>query len=173
MPPLPKHLSARARRNRAPGAAVLTLREPDGEVEIPKLPRIPDPGWHQLTIRWWVDVWSSPMSPEYDGSDVHGLFLLARLVDDYGHAESTSARIRIAGEIRLQSVRFGLSPIDRRRLQWEIERTEEAQEKGRKRTARQADQGDTGNAPTVGAAGRSDPRAILRDVTPIRPDTGA
>jgi hypothetical protein len=48
-------------------------------------------------------------------------------------AESGRERAALSAEIRLQRQCFGLSPIDRRRLQWEIERTEEAQEKGRKR----------------------------------------
>jgi len=42
----------------------------------------------------------------------------------------------IGAEIRLQGVRFGLSPIDRRRLQWEIEHTEEAQHRGQRCASR-------------------------------------
>ena len=33
----------------------------------------------------------------------------------------------------MQEQRYGLSPMDRRRLQWEIEKSEEAVEKGTKR----------------------------------------
>ena len=39
----------------------------------------------------------------------------------------------MAAEIRQQSVRFGLSPIDRRRLQWEVEKGEQATERTSKR----------------------------------------
>lgn len=89
------------------------------------------------------------MAGEFDASDLHGLLMLAVLVDDFWSAEAASLRVSLAGELRLQSQRFGLSPIDRRRLQWEIERTEEAQAKGSKR-----------RAPSTS----SDPRSILRPV---------
>jgi len=84
-------------------------------------------------LEWWRDIWASPMAPEFDGSDRHGLFMLAMVVDDFWTAESATGRKEAAAEIRLQSQRFGLSPMDRRRLQWEIERTDEAQAKGERR----------------------------------------
>src|SRR4051812_33293383 len=64
----------------------------------------------------WPD--STPMAAEYDATDVHGLLQLAVLVDDFWHAESPRDRQTASAEMRLQGVRFGLSPIDRRRLQW-------------------------------------------------------
>lgn len=122
--PAPKHGSVRARRNRTSTGAMLSAVH---AVVAPDLPTAHD--WHPMTVSWWRDVWSSPMAPEYDDSDKHGLFLLAVLVDDFW----TSPSKELAAEIRLQRQCFGLSPIDRRRLQWEIERTDEAQDKGRKR----------------------------------------
>jgi hypothetical protein len=71
------------------------------------------------------------MAPEYDSSDFHGLLLLAVLMNDFWLHPSTA----LAAEIRLQRQCFGLTPIDRRRLQWEIERTDEAQTRGEKRRA--------------------------------------
>jgi hypothetical protein len=100
-------------------------------VVAPDLPE--DRIWHSQTRQWWVDVWASPMAPEYDSSDRHGLFALAALVDDFWKAETARERAALAAEIRLQRQCFGLTPIDRRRLQWEIERTDEAQSRGRKR----------------------------------------
>jgi len=41
-------------------------------------------------------------------------------------AKETRKRAALAQEIRMQGQRFGLSPIDRRRLQWEVERAETA-----------------------------------------------
>jgi len=86
-----------------------------------------------MTLAWWSDsvtgIWSSPMAKEYDNSDVHGLFSLAMLVDDFWNAESSEDRKQLMAEIRLQSQRYGLSPIDRRRLQWEIARGEDAEKK--------------------------------------------
>jgi len=88
------------------------------------------------------------MAPEFDTSDLHGLLMLALLVDDFWLAESPSSRSKLAAEIRQQSQRFGLSPLDRRRLQWEIERVSDAQEKGARRRGRRS----------------ADPRSVLRPV---------
>ncbi len=131
--PAPKHPSTRARQNRSTTAAQLKA---DPSIRAPKLP---ERAWHAMTRAWWRDVWSSPMAPEFDASDVHGLYALAVLVDDFWSVETPTARRDLAGEIRLQTQRFGLSPIDRRRLQWEIERTEEAQDRGTRRRSRAAE----------------------------------
>jgi len=146
MPPLPKRNPAR--RNRSSTRATLTAVH---NVQAPDLPA--EREWHPMTLAWWRDIWASPMAPEYDDSDRHGLFLLAVLVDDFWVSPSKE----LAAEIRLQRQCFGLSPIDRRRLQWEIERTDEAQERGRKRRSAQA----SPPAPKKS----SDPRALLRSVS--------
>jgi len=93
------------------------------------------------------------MAPEFENSDRHGLFKLAMLQNDFWLAETPRERKEAAAEIRLQEMRFGLSPIDRRRLQWEIERTEDAVAKGTKR-----------RAPRDSARPQGDPRATLRAV---------
>lgn len=102
-----------------------------------------------MTAEWWRDVWASPMAPEFDESDRHGLFLLAVLVDAFWVEPSKE----LAAEIRLQRQCFGLTPIDRRRLQWEIERTDEALDRGRKRRAAEPKPATRGRA--------ADPRAVL------------
>lgn len=129
MPALPKRNPAR--RNQSTTRATLVV---DHNVEAPPLPtRL----WHEQTRAWWRDVWSSPMAPEYDDSDKHGLFALAVLVDDFWHCDEAKLRKEIAAEMRQQRQCFGLTPIDRRRLQWEIERTDEAQARGRQRRTTQ------------------------------------
>jgi len=124
MPPMPKPAATRQRRNKVAGATKLTLRTVK-KGDIPSLPF----DTHEMTSRWWVDIWSSPMAPEWDTSDIHGLYMLARLVDAFWTAESATQASTLAGEIRLQAQRFGLSPIDRRRLQWEIDRGDEAEQR--------------------------------------------
>jgi hypothetical protein len=147
--PAPKHPSTRARRNKTTTAA--TLRA-DPAVTAPDLP---DRDWHPMTSAWWADVWASPMAPEFDGSDRHGLYALAMLVEDFWTADTARERKDLAAEIRQQGQRFGLSPIDRRRLQWEIERTEAAKDQGSRRRAAKAPARTTPD---------QDPRAILRAV---------
>lgn len=127
MPAIPKHPSTRARRNKVAGARTL---QPVEDPTIPDLPETADgDAWHPMTLAWWADIWSSPMAPEYDESDVHGLFMLAMLVDQFWVQPSPA----LASEIRLQRQCFGLTPIDRRRLQWEIDRGDEAEGRTRQR----------------------------------------
>lgn len=126
MPPMPKDPSTRQRRNKA---ATRTTLHAVHDVEAPALPK--GRRWRKATKDWWADVWASPMAPEYDSSDVHGLFVLAALVDEFWAAPSTA----LASEIRLQRQAYGLSPIDRRRLEWSIDRGDEAVERTRERQA--------------------------------------
>ena len=149
MPGLPKDPSVRARRNRSTTKAVLSRDR------VVAAPGLPDREWSPATRSWWANLWASPMGPEFDASDLHGLLMLAVLVDDFWSADAPSSRMSLAAEIRQQSQRFGLSPIDRRRLQWEVERVEDAQEKGARRRGRVP-------APSRRSA---DPRSVLRPVS--------
>jgi hypothetical protein len=163
--PQPKAAGTRARRNRTSTSAQLTA---DPDLDIPELPGAVDDldddgnvtggAWHEATRLWWADVWASPMAPEFDQSDMHGLYMLAAIVNDFWTTRSAKTRKELAGEIRLQSQRFGLSPIDRRRLQWEISRTEDAVDK----TARRKRSAVTEDRPAPDAS--TDPRRALRAV---------
>src|SRR5690606_10891950 len=124
--PAPKPAHLRQRRNRKSTAATLEM-PPEGERR--RAPTLPNPDgrkWHRLTRAWWRRVWASPMASEYLETDVDGLGRLAVLVDDFHKAESAKERKELLQEIRLQEARFGLSPVDRSRLQWEIAKGDEA-----------------------------------------------
>jgi hypothetical protein len=153
LPAQKKHPSARRRRNVAASASTLS-REHD--LKVPDLPDR-DTGWHEMTGEWWVDIWSSPMSPEWDDSDIHGVFILAAIYDDIWRGASAKDRKDAAAEFRLQRKDFGLTPYDRRRLEWTIEQADEAQSKGRKRRS----EPEREPAPQPGS---DDPRAVLRVV---------
>lgn len=144
--PAPKHASVRARRNKTSTAATLSAVH---NVEAPELPDPDAGGWHSLTIAWWRDIWASPMAPEFEKSDKHGLFILATLVNEFWLSPTKD----LAAEIRLQRQAFGLTPMDRRRLQWEIERVDEAQDRGERRRSA---------APKKPPA--ADPRGVLHAV---------
>lgn len=128
MPQQKKDPSTRARANRAATAATLS----DGRTVI--RPELPARDWHGLTIEWWNDLWASPMAAEYHSSDKHALFILAALVDEFWNEPSG----KLAGEIRLQRQAFGLTPYDRRRLEWTIETAEESKDRGAARRERQS-----------------------------------
>lgn len=144
MPAQKKDPSVRARRNRASTSATLTT---DPAVERPDLPASRD--WLPETVEWWDDLWASPMAGEFHPSDRHALFILAALVDRFWLEPDQ----KLAGEIRLQRQAFGLTPYDRRRLEWTIESADEAKDRGRQRRARQAP-----------IAPSEDPRSALRAV---------
>jgi len=130
MPQPKKDPSVRRRTNKASTAATLE----DGRTVIrPELPERED-SWHPLTASWWDDLWSSPMAAEYHSSDKHALFILAALVDSFWREPTQS----LAAEIRLQRQAFGLTPYDRRRLEWTIETAEESKDRGSARRERKA-----------------------------------
>lgn len=156
MPPTPKHPGARARRNKSSTAATLQIREA-GDIDMPGVPEHPDGcEWHPDAVRMWDGLWASPMAPEYDSSDVHGMFVLMLLYDAFYKATSATLRAKLAAEIRLTGQRFGTSPLDRRRLEWQIEQTEDAQERGSRRRARET--------PSAPPSGVKDPRSALRSI---------
>lgn len=141
-PPKPAHLRQRA--NRKSGHATITAPK------RPRIPAIPNPDqreWHALTLAAWKNAWASPMATQWLKTDVDALGRLALLWDAFYRAPLPI----VLAEIRLQEQRFGLSPLDRSRLQWEVSRADEAQEKQNRRKG----------TPTKRAAASGDPRAVL------------
>lgn len=136
MPAQKKHATARQRRNRAATAATLRTPAPDAVI-IPELPERKDfmgdvVPWREETLDWWADVWSSPMASEFVDADFHGLFRLAMLVDDFYCEPCAKAH----SEVRIAQQAYGLTPYDRRRLEWTVEQTEDAKERGAQRRSR-------------------------------------
>lgn len=144
-PPKPAHL--RQRTNRKAGA--VTLLADTAQSTAPAIPNPDKRIWHPLTLQAWGHAWESPMASQWIATDVDGLGRLALLWDDY----YTVAKASLAAEIRLQEQRFGLSPLDRSRLQWEISRADEAEQKTTRR-----------EEATRKRTGRHDPRQLLRAV---------
>jgi hypothetical protein len=85
------------------------------------------------------------MAAEYLESDVDGLLIYMVLVDRFWVAPS----VAIERAISQRGALFGLTPIDRRRLQWIVERAQES--KRSKKMAEPVDPAD-------------DPRRILQVV---------
>jgi hypothetical protein len=85
------------------------------------------------------------MAEQYMEADKHALYRLAVLVDAFWREPAKD----LAAEIRLEQQAFGLTPIDRRRLQWTVEQ-EEA-----KRRSRQ---------PAAAESHAEDPRELLKVV---------
>ncbi|MDO8671111.1 MAG: hypothetical protein Q7O66_06730 [Dehalococcoidia bacterium] len=125
--PLPKDPALRQRRNQAASRATLpaTLKKLRRTRPLPA--RSEGLTWHKLTLAWWRDIWHSPMAGEYLDADVHALYRLAVLIDMFW----TEPGRELAAEITKEQQSFGLSPLDRRRLEWIVEKAEEAAERKR------------------------------------------
>lgn len=125
--PPPKPAALRQRRNRTTTAATLPTPADASKRAVPSLPkRTRGTGpWHPQVTAWWKAIWRSPMAEEFLGSDMlGGLYCLAELYQRRWTETKTTALVQVVAEIRQQEVRFGLTPMDRRRLQWEIPRDE-------------------------------------------------
>lgn len=94
--------------------------------------------WSPRTVAWWEATWKSPMATEYIDADFDDLVMLAELRDDWVKMRDPMKKTKLMQEIRMQGARFGQSPKDRRSLQWEIEKGEEAVERTTQRAARRA-----------------------------------
>lgn len=130
---LPKNPATRQRTNKAATTALLPA-EAKPIVATPKLPAHPEKkAWHPLAKQFWADVWTSPMASQYVEADVHGLIRMLILTDAFMREPSVS----VSAELRLLSQNYGLSPIDRRRLQWTVAKSEEAIEQVERKRARQ------------------------------------
>lgn len=128
-------------------------------LDIPLLPERPQ-GWHQMTQTYWADIWTSPMEGQWDDSDFHNVLIVTMLYDDAMRAETAKDRKEAFAELRQQRMSLGLSPYDRRRLEWTIETAEEAKDKGQRRRS-SGPKPQTQEAPAKAA----DPRAGLSVVS--------
>lgn len=145
--PAPKDPSTRARGNKTSTRATLAA------VENPEIPEMPDPmqyvpspfpkgsdlysepAWYPAVKEWWEAIWSSPMSSEFsEESDKHGLYLGCALLQESINpmnkiTERMSALTKFEGVVR----NYGLNPMARRALQWEIDRGDSADKRTRAR----------------------------------------
>lgn len=119
--PLPKPPATRQRRHRMTTAATFEA-PPATKVELTDA--VPGRAWHPRTIATWATWWASPMVAEWVDADIPGIIEVALLVDEFWTAEAVADRVRLRAEIRMSSREFGLTPIARRQLQWEIKRVQ-------------------------------------------------
>lgn len=139
----------RQRRNKASTRAVLHA------VEDPEIPPLPEarhwlgdgpstPGevldWSQPVKEWWRTIWSSPMSSEFHESDIPQLYLAAFYLHQVSNQWlKMTERLAAAKQHEAMVKNFGLNPMSRRSLQWEIEKAEDAQARGTQRKERTAE----------------------------------
>lgn len=149
--PPPKEASKRARGNKTSTKATLST------VVDHEVPPLPDPehwlarpvingqevtfggddapvDWSKAVKDWWITIWTSPMSNEFHESDTAQLhlacFYLHQVTNPYiKMAERLAAAAKHEACVR----NFGLTPMSRRSLQWEIEKVTEAEDRRKRR----------------------------------------
>ena len=147
--PAPNPTSGRSQRRRKLGQGATLRPVADIDVDVPKFPKGRGKRWSAYVKAYWSDVWSSPMAPEYDRStDIYGLTRVCDLMQELedlrnGEGEFRYEHQRHATIDRKETTLakigqlYGLTPLDRRRLQWTIETGERAEEQTRARRNRQ------------------------------------
>jgi hypothetical protein len=110
--PPPKKASERRNRNPKQAGDWVQLPAEGRKGRIPALPK----GFARSTQAWWKKIWRSPMATQWSEADIPALIELAmlreRLVED--------GKISVAGEVRLRSDQFGLTPEGRQKRRWVI-----------------------------------------------------
>ena len=130
--------SPETRQRRNVSATAATLVDGDGKAKAQNLPK----GITQKETRaWWKAIWASPMAEEWLPSDLQPLLRLALLVDDFWRSPDQKLGELIA---KLEA-RFGLTPYDRHRMQWKVEKP-------------------SGRSTVPVADPKVDPRSVLRAV---------
>lgn len=154
--PPPKPASQRRRRNAPAASKKLPAR---GRRRAPRLPDAE----HMLesTRAWWKTVWASPMAANWIDADMPAVVRLAQLHDltarelrgwtvrdDVGglaldedvpglvrvHLAGAMVSVQLLAEMRQLEDRLGLTPMARRRLQWELPAEEEPAAKASKQS---------------------------------------
>jgi hypothetical protein len=107
---VPKPASQRRRRNAAPEVTRIT---PGTKADAPEMPGDYGPRGE----RWWRNVWAHPIAAIWETCDHPAVERLGYLIDKGPEASASEM-----GEARQLEDRLGLSPMARRRLQYEIDK---------------------------------------------------
>lgn len=120
--PLRKPDDQRARRNKDVVPLRVLYRKPTSQPELPRLGD--DEEWHVQTILWWHMWGQSELADDFTDAEWSYLTDTALL-----HHAFWNGDLKVAGELRLRSAKFGVTPEDRVRLRIQVLAYEEAEEK--------------------------------------------
>lgn len=112
--PIPKAAGQRRRRNKTVGETQVALR---------RAAKPPCPVDSDAARAWWDRQWDSDLAKVWLEVDVPAIERLVMLIESLKGGVNGA----ILSEIRQLEDRFGLSPLSRRRLQWEVEQAGESE----------------------------------------------
>ena len=124
MGPPPKSPEKRARRNKGSDVHVI-VSEPVPQPALPKRMPNGDP-WPEITRAWWRMWGKDPLAAEFRATDWAELRDTAAI-----HGAYWSGDLKMAGELRLRTAKFGATAEDRARLRITYAAADEADEKRR------------------------------------------
>lgn len=128
--PAPKPANKRARKNKDPIGLKIVESDPVPQPELPK--RMPNgEPWPQITRAWWRMWGRDPLAADFRATDWAELRDTAVI-----HGAYWSGDLKLAGELRLRTAKFGATAEDRARLRIQYAAADEADEK--RRTSRSA-----------------------------------
>lgn len=133
--PAPKDPAKRARTNSDPLGIRVVSSEPAPAPELPEyMPGASEDGpqpWPPQTLAWWDNWINDPLTSEFRTADWDELLISAVL-----HARFWTGDVKVAGELRLRTAKFGATPEDRARLRITYGAAEDADDKAARRRAR-------------------------------------
>lgn len=141
MPPVAKPAHQRQRQNRSVAKATIEA-SPAKRLDLAEL--LPENALHRMTLWTWNVWWASPLTAEWVDADVPDLVDVALLVDAFWTADDPIKRAKIHAEMRMAMQQFGLTPMSRRSLQWEIKRLEGPKPREEPRTPRRSSKSTLG-----------------------------
>lgn len=129
--PIPKDPAKRARVNKGPEMHIIES-EPMPQPDLPEcMPA--GHGWPEITREWWAMWGRDPLAAEFRATDWAELLDTAVL-----HGLYWSGDVKLAGELRLRTAKFGATAEDRARLRIQYAAADEADDKRDKRRAGKA-----------------------------------
>lgn len=123
--PAPKPAEKRARRNKDPVALRIVESDPVAQPPLPELMPNGEP-WPSRTVEWWEMWGDDPLADDFRPTDWSELMDCAVI-----HGAYWSGELKLAGELRLRTAKFGATQEDRARLRIQYAAADEADEKRR------------------------------------------
>lgn len=114
--------------------AVIRMDTPDADIEAmwPDDPALDDieVEWCGAVVKWWHDIWSSPMAGEFVHSDIHSLYLACYYLHESLNAYyRPSDRLAFGKQFQATIKDFGLTPSARESLRWQVAQGTMAQQR--------------------------------------------
>lgn len=127
--PAPKPSDQRVRRNAEAQGMRVVESDPVEQPELPELMPDGEP-WPEQTALWWRMWGEDPLSAEFRSTDWSELLDTAVI-----HGRYWSGEIKLAGELRLRTGKFGATAEDRARLRIQFAAADEAEDKRSRSTS--------------------------------------